>query len=126
MIYTQLTMSPAATEYARTLGATGWHIGLLGALPTLMLITQFGAAVVANRLRYRRRLWMTVAIAERLLFVPAAMLAVWPAGLSHDGQLWLFIGLTAANHALLHFCTPLWLTAAEYTGRRGLDMPTRR
>jgi hypothetical protein len=122
MIYTQLTMSPAATEYARTLGATGWHIGLLGALPTLMLVTQFGAAVIANRLRYRRKLWMPVAIAERLLFVPAALLAVWPIGLSRDSQLWMFIGLTAANHALLHFCTPLWLSwMGDYLPREGLS-----
>jgi hypothetical protein len=122
MIYTQLTMSPAATEYARTLGATGWHIGLLGALPTLMLVTQFAAAVVANRLQYRRRLWMTVAIAERLLFVPAAMLAVWPSGMSREGQLWMFIGFTALNHALLHFCSPLWLSwMGDYLPKEGLS-----
>jgi len=123
MIYTQLTMSPAATEYARSLGATGWHIGLLGALPTLMLVTQFIAAVVSNRLRYRRPLWMAVAIAERLLFVPAAFLAVWPNGnSSRESQLWLFIGLTALNHALLHFCTPLWLSwMGDHLPREGLS-----
>ncbi len=122
MIYTQLTMSPAATQYARTLGANGWHIGLFGALPTLMLVTQFVAAVVANRLRYRRPLWMAVAIVERLLFVPAAFLAIWPGDMSRDSQLWLFIGLTAANHALLHFCTPLWLSwMGDYLPRDGLS-----
>lgn len=122
MIYTQLTMSPAATQFARTLGANGWHIGLLGALPTLMLVTQFAAAVVANRLRYRRPLWMVVAILERLLFVPAALLAVWPSDTSREAQLWLFIGLTAANHALLHFCTPLWLSwMGDYLPKEGLS-----
>lgn len=122
MIYTQLTMSPAATEYARSLGATGWHIGLLGALPTLMLVSQFAAAVVANQLTYRRPLWMAVAICERLLFVPAALLAVWPAGTSATAQLWLFIALTALNHTLLHFCTPLWLSwMGDYLPREGLS-----
>ena len=122
MAYTQLTMSPAAAEYARSLGATGWHVGLLGALPTLMLVTQFAAAVVANRLRHRRPLWMAVSIAERLLFVPAGLVALFPGTLSDSGELWLFIGLTAANHALLHFCTPLWLSwMGDYLPRDGLS-----
>lgn len=122
MIYTQLTMSPAATEYARTLGATGWHIGLLGALPTLMLASQFVAAIVSNRLRHRRPLWMAVAIIERLLFVPAALLAVWPGAMSSETQLWLFIGSTALNHALLQFCAPLWLSwMGDYLPKEGLS-----
>ena len=122
MIYTQLTMSPAATEYARSLGATGWHIGLLGALPTLTLLTQFLAAVLANRLRYRRRLWMPVALIERLLFLPAAAVMLWPAGTTDSTRLWLFVGLTAANHALLNFCTPLWLSwMGDYLPREGLS-----
>jgi MFS family permease len=122
MIYTQLTMSPAATEYARTLGATGWHIGLLGALPTLMIASQFVAAVVSNRLKRRRPLWMAVAIAERLLFVPAAMLAVWPGTLTDGSQLWLFIATTALNHAMLQFCAPLWLSwMGDYLPKEGLS-----
>ena len=122
MIYTQLTMSPAATEYARTLGATGWHVGLLGALPTLTLITQFAAAVLANRLRFRRPLWMAVALCERLLFLPAAAVMLLPSGLSDAARLWLFVGLTAANHALLNFCTPLWLSwMGDYLPRDGLS-----
>ena len=122
MIYTQLTMSPAAVQYARSLGASGWHIGLLGALPTLMLVTQFLAAIVANHIRYRRPLWMAVALVERMLFVPLGLLAVWPGTLSQSSQLWLFLALTALNHALLHFCSPLWLSwMGDFFPRNGLS-----
>ncbi|WP_166820689.1 MFS transporter [Thalassoroseus pseudoceratinae] len=122
MIYTQLTMSSATIEYARSLDANAFHIGLLGALPAATLFTQFLAAVVANHLRYRRRLWLSVAIVQRSLFIPLAI-GTWlfPSALNAT-WLWLFIGLTAGNHLLLHFCTPLWLSwMGDYLPRERLN-----
>jgi MFS family permease len=110
MVYTQLTMSPATIEYARSLGGGASHIGLLGALPTAMLFMQFLAAAVANHLRYRRPLWLAVSIVQRLVFVPLAVgMWIWPET-PPAVWLWTFIALTAVNHALLHFGTPLWLS----------------
>ncbi len=122
MIYTQLTMSPATIEFARSFGATGLHIGILGALPTGMLFLQFLSALTANRLRYRRRVWFWVTLAQRLLFLPLA-LGPWLApGLSEHTWLWLLIGLTALNHGLIHFSTPLWLSwMGDYLPHRGLS-----
>jgi hypothetical protein len=122
MAYTQLSMSPATIELARSLGGTGFHVGLLGALPAATVAAQFLAALAANRLQYRKPLWMPVAILERLMLVP---LAVGPWLVPDEVQLpwiWIMIALTAANHALLHFCTPLWLSwMGDYLPQQGLS-----
>jgi len=59
--YTQLTTSPATIRYARTIGATEFHIGILNALPTLMLFMQFVSGIVVNHLHSRRRTWFWTA-----------------------------------------------------------------
>src|SRR5690606_6980162 len=98
MVYTQLTMSPATIEFARNFGATGLHIGILGALPTGMLFMQFLAALAANHLKYRRRLWFWVTFAQRLLLLPLALGPWLLPGLSDQFWLWVLIWLTAVNH----------------------------
>jgi len=122
MAYTQLTMSPATIEYARTLGAAGLHIGILGALPTGMLFMQFLAAVIANHLRYRRWLWFSGSIIQRLLFVPVVAGPLLFPQISDGVWIWVFIAATAANHAMLHFATPLWLSwMGDYLPHKGLN-----
>jgi MFS family permease len=122
MAYTQLTMSPATIEFARAHGADGLHIGILGAIPTAALFMQFAAAVLVNHLRYRRTVWMTASVLQRLAYVPIA-LGPW---LVQDAApltwVWALIAATAANHALLHFCTPLWMSwMGDYLPRDGLN-----
>ncbi|WP_299467530.1 MFS transporter [uncultured Gimesia sp.] len=122
MIYTQLTMSPATIEFARSLGATGWHIGILGALPTLMLFMQFVAAVLANHLQYRRWIWFSFCILQRLILIPVAAVPWLFPDMSDQGWLWMLIILTALNHALIHFTTPLWLSwMGDYLPHLGLN-----
>ena len=122
MAYTQLTMSPATIEFARSLGADGLHIGILGAIPTSMLFMQFVAAVVANRLRYRRKLWLTVSIFQRLINLPIAFCPLLFPETPTMVWVWLLIGVTAANHCLLNFGTPLWLSwMGDYLPRDGLS-----
>ena len=122
MAYTQLTMSPATIEYLRSLGGSGLHVGILGGMPAATLVMQFVAAIVANHLRYRRRVWITVSIVQRLVMVP---LVCGPLVLPQvDASLWIwgFILATATNHALLHFCSPLWLSwMGDYLPRDGLN-----
>ena len=94
--------------FSLSLGYTLFYLSALVLIPlgacfvkaASLTPSQFVAAVVSSRLRYRRSLWMTVAIAERLLFVPAALLAVWPGAISTETQLWLFIGSTALQFAI--------------------------
>ena len=122
MIYTQLTMSPATIEFARSLGATGWHIGILGALPALMLFMQFVAAVLANHIHYRRWIWFSCTIIQRLMLIPVAAVPWLFPNLSNHSWLWLLIILTAINHALIHFTTPLWLSwMGDYLPHQGLN-----
>ena len=122
MIYTQLTMSPATIQFARSLGATGWHIGILGALPTLMLFMQFVAAVLANHLQYRRWTWFSFCILQRLVLIPVAAAPWLFPNLTDQAWLWLLIILTAVNHALIHFTTPLWLSwMGDYLPHNGLN-----
>ena len=122
MAYTQLTTSPATTEFARSLGADGLHIGILGALPTGLFFMQFVAAMLVSHLRYRRWVWIGVSLAQRVSFLPLALVPfVWPHAL-HGNGVWVLIGLTAANHALLHFSSPLWLSwMGDYLPHRGLS-----
>jgi MFS family permease len=122
MVYTQLTMSPATIQFARDYGATGLHIGILGALPTGMLFMQFLAALAANHLKYRRRLWFWTTFVQRLLMLPLALGPWLLPELSDDFWLWMLIALTAINHGLIHFSTPLWLSwMGDYLPHRGLS-----
>lgn len=122
MVYTQLTMSPATVEYARSLGANSLHIGVLGALPAAMLFMQFVAAVIANHLTQRRGLWFSLSVIQRLALVPLALGPLFFEGLHESFWVWGLILATALNHALLHFCTPLWLSwMGDYLPHHGLS-----
>jgi MFS family permease len=122
MAYTQLTMSPASIQFARHLGGTGFHIGLLGALPTGMLFMQFLSALAVNHIRQRRWLWLASSITERLILVPVAIGAWLLPEVSNGFWLWAMLGATAANYGLLHFGSPLWLSwMGDYLPHEGLN-----
>ena len=114
--YTQLTTSPATIEYIRSMGANEFHIGILGALPTLMLFMQFVSAVVVNHLQF----W--VAITHRLLLLPTALGPWMFPGLSNEFWVWMLLATTALNQGLLHFSSPLWLSwMGDYLPHEGLS-----
>lgn len=121
-IYTQLTTSAASIEFMRALGGNGLHIGILGALPTMMLFMQFIAAWIANRLDYRRRLWFWPTLLSRILLVPFAMGPwLWPS-VPDVLWLWSFLAVFAVNQGVAHFSTTLWLSwMGDYLPKRGLS-----
>lgn len=120
--YTQLTTSPATIEYIRSIGANEFHIGILGALPTLMLFMQFVAAVVVNRLFYRRRLWFWASLSHRLMLLPTALGPWICPGMSDEFWVWMLLATTALNQGLLHFSSPLWLSwMGDYLPHHGLS-----
>lgn len=122
MAYTQLTMSPATIEYARSLGATGLHIGILGAIPAAMLFMQFIAALVANHLNHRRGLWLTITVFQRLALVPVAIAPFIFEGVDDSTWIVALILATVINHALMHFGTPLWLSwMGDFLPHEGLS-----
>lgn len=121
-VYTQLTTSPATIQYVRSIGANEFHIGILGALPTLMLFMQFVAAVVVNHLKYRRRLWFWAALTHRLLLLPTAVGPWMFPGFSNEFWVWMLLVTTALNQGLLHFSAPLWLSwMGDYLPHEGLS-----
>lgn len=122
MAYTQLTLSPVTIQYARDLGGKGLHFGILGALPVAMLFMQFVAAVLANHLHFRRGVWLSVSLFQRIALVPVACGPLCFEGLSDAFWIWALVFATAANHAMLHFCMPLWLSwMGDYLPREGLN-----
>ena len=120
--YTQLTTSPATIWYARSIGANELHIGILGALPTLMLFMQFISGVVVNHLHHRRRLWFWSAMSHRLLLLPTALGPYLLPGMSPEFWIATLLVTTAFNQALLHFSSPLWLSwMGDYLPHQGLS-----
>jgi MFS family permease len=122
MAYTQLTTSPATVQFARSMGATGLEIGILGALPLGLVCMQLLAAVAAARLRRRKPLWMAVSLVQRTVFLPAAL---GPWLFPQVGDLvwvWTLVALTAVNHGMLQFGTPLWTSwMGDYLPHKGLN-----
>ncbi|MDB4637830.1 MAG: MFS transporter [Planctomycetaceae bacterium] len=122
MSYTQLTMSPATIQFARSFGATGLHVGILGALPTLMLFMQFVSALLVNHLNYRRRVWFWVSLLQRIIFLPLVAAILLIPNVTDQTWMWWLIAITAVNHALLHFTTPMWMSwMGDYLPHKGLN-----
>lgn len=120
--YTQLTTSPSTIEFARTLGGNEFHIGILGALPTLMLFGQFLAAVVVNHLTYRRWAWFASAMTHRVLLIPVAIGPWLFPEISGEFWVWSLIIATVVNQGLLQFSSPLWLSwMGDYLPHDGLS-----
>lgn len=122
MAYTQLTTSPATVQFARSMGATGLHIGILGALPIGLVVMQLFAALATSRLSRRKPMWFWVSIFQRLVFLPAALGPwLWPQ-VPDVVWIWTLIALTTLNHGLLQFATPLWLSwMGDYLPHQGLN-----
>jgi len=122
MAYTQLTLSAAAIDFTRQLGGNGLHVGILNALPTGMLFLQFLAALLANHLQYRRPVWMTLSIIQRLMYIPVlAGPWIWPQ-VPDSTWLWIYISAVAVEQGLQHFGSPLWLSwMGDYLPHRGLS-----
>ncbi len=120
--FIQLTQCPIAVQWARSLGADGLHVGILGAVPTGFLFMQLAAAMIARRLTYRKPLWLAVSLVQRVMFLPVALGPwIWPAA-PPGLWIWVLLSLAAANHALLHFSTPLWLSwMSDYLPHAGLS-----
>ncbi len=122
MAYTQLTTSPATVQFARSLGANGLHIGILGALPLGLVSAQLLSALVAQHLQHRKPLWLAMSIVQRTIFLPAALGPWLFPEVGDTFWIWTLLGLTALNHAMLHFCTPLWLSwMGDYLPHAGLN-----
>src|SRR5262245_33462476 len=89
MAYTQLTTSPATTEYARGFGADSLHIGIIGALPTGLFFMQLVSAILVSHLRERRWLWFSVSLIQRFSLLPIALGPWLSPHLSSTAWIWI-------------------------------------
>ena len=65
---------------------------------------------------------MAVSVVQRLALVPIALGPVLFPELPNTVWIWGLIVATAANHAMLHFCSPLWMSwMGDYLPRDGLN-----
>ena len=122
MAYSQVTTCPLLIEFARHLGATGLHIGILGAAPTGLFFVQFLSALVTSRTPFRRRWWFISSLLHRLSYLPLAIGPWFFPEWSNEAWVWWLVAATLLNHALLHFGAPLWLSwMGDYLPHRGLS-----
>lgn len=122
MGFTQLTQSPATTQFAISLGGGTLHVGILTALPFTLLFMQVVAATWVGHSSHRKYIWIAASLAQRLVYVPvAAGPWLWP-GVPDAVWLWSLVGAAALNQALLHFGTPLWLSwMGDYLPPEGMN-----
>lgn len=122
MGFTQLTQSPATTQFAISLGGGALHVGILTALPFALLMMQVVAAAWARSWRRRKYIWVGTSLAQRLVYVPiAAGPWLWPS-VPDAVWLWSLVAAAAASQALQHFGTPLWLSwMGDYLPPEGLN-----
>lgn len=109
MVFIGCVSSPVATEFFRAAGATELHFGLLGGLPMIMLLMQFVGAWWTNRMTHRRRWFVPLVIAARLLYLGVVLLPLVP-GVSPAAALAGMIGLIALSGAIGNLTGPMWFS----------------
>ena len=109
MVYITATSCPLFTDYFRAIGATGFHFGLLGGIPMVMVFMQFLGALVVNRMPRRKPLFIWLVIASRLVYLPVAFLPLLFPSIDKPALLATLIALVAIGSVLSNFATPLWM-----------------
>lgn len=108
MVYIATVNSPVFTAFVRDLGATEFHIGLIGGLPLAMLLFQFVGALLANRLVRRKPVFLVLIIIGRLVYLPIALLPLLMPDSDH--LITLVIVMVAVSAALSNVIGPAWFS----------------
>jgi MFS family permease len=110
MVFMYLSKGAQETEFIRSLGASKFHFGVIGAIMPLMLGLQFISALAINHLPYRKWTWITLMVAHRALVIVLALLPwIFPGG-SDSFLVWSFIGLTALGQCMGTFGAPVFMS----------------
>ena len=95
--------------FLQAVQATGFQLGLMGAVRQFALLAQIPSAFLVERLERRKPFWAVVAITHRLLWlVPALLPWLWP-----QGKVWwpvLLIAVLGVSEALGQAGTAPWLS----------------
>lgn len=109
-IYSSVVGSPAAIDFFRAIGATEFDIGLIQGIPAAMLFMQFVASWIANFLRSRRILFISLLVASRLLYFPIAVLPLLCPWMKASTTMMIVVVLVTISSALANLAVPLWFT----------------
>src|SRR6516225_9439239 len=93
----------------RAIQATGFQLGLMGAVRQAAMFTQLPSAFLVERLHRRKPYWATIATTHRALWlVPAFLPLLWPAGEAH----WVLVLIIALglSDCLGNASTAPWLS----------------
>jgi len=110
MVYTICISCPVIIEFFRELGASEFHIGILGGLPMIMLFMQFVGAFITNHVRHRKAVFIVLAITSRLIYLPIAFAPLIFPDLSENRMMILIILLIGFNALLANLMIPLWFS----------------
>ena len=95
--------------FMQAIHATGFQLGLMGAVRQAAMFAQLPSAFFVERLHWRKPFWAVVAITHRSLWlVPAFLPLLWPAGKAH----WVPVLIVALglSDALGNAATAPWLS----------------
>lgn len=95
-------------KYLTELKATAFDFGVMTGLGAFALIFQILGSIVANRLHRRKPLWMTLAIAHRVVF--GAVLLAPLLFTDTRACMWWIIAVFVLHDALANTSSPLWLS----------------
>jgi len=110
MVYYGIVVSPARVAYFRSLGATEFHFGLIGAIPMVMLAMQFVGALAASRVRHRRWLWIAMCGTHRFFYAGMVCLPLLLPATDKRVLLGISIGILVMDAMLAQFCVPIWFS----------------
>lgn len=122
MIYISCVYSPAFTEFMRELGANEFQFGLIVGIPLIMFFMQFPAALLNNRIRLRRTLFMAFVISGRLMYIVIAFLPLLARSVPLERLIPIQIVLLGVSAGLTQIGVPLWYAwMADVVPRRILN-----
>ncbi len=110
ILYESCVRSPVATDFFRAIGATPFHIGLLGGVPTILTFMFFVGALLVNRLERRKPLFMILFISARLLYIPVAFLPLMFPNVGTDWLMGMIIVLFGVHFAMTNVGETLFLS----------------
>jgi len=122
MVHVACVKSPAFIEFMREMGANEFHFGLIGGIPLIMFFMQFPAALLNNRIRLRRNLFMIFVISGRLMCLIVAFLPLLVRGVPLEQLVPIQIVLLGLSAGLTQIGVPLWFAwMADVVPRRILN-----
>ncbi len=110
LIHFASLQAPIMTEFFRKLGATEFHIGILGGIPMLAVAAQFMGAVLVRRMPRRKPLWMLLLITGRFLNLPVVLMPLCFPMMDRGLMLTIQLCLLGLSWILQQFGTPLWFS----------------